>query len=697
MFKSVRKNIEKKNSETLKKILLCGIVTTSLMICSGVAFAADGDVTDETEDASITDETEDATTTDETESVTITDEDLDSSSDENEDFYSGNEVEFYEDHMILNGERYNKGDSVTINGKTYTYDENFIPSHSNSFIGGSGSFTEASYNKITFNGIESHIDISGGTFPGKLYQNEFTFNDSILELNFSNADDYQLNFDSNTFTINGGTHSNSYISMPNVTSTNNTVNISGSPDLSDFYIYSNYFGDAGTTSGNTLNLYSSGLTAKNIYGFENLNFRIPEDTTSGVTMLTLTDGSTSIDNTAITAYISGGSTLSTGDYVNLISNSNGLTGSPSSSNVKFAEGVTLLYDANISNDGNNWVMTLGDAIVNEDSKAAAQALDNTNDVVASGTERIMDWLPPEELEEAVADANADNVDTGAVAGQIAAVINKSFGVFASMDGGKLKTKTGNGSYIKTKPAGIDLGFARAVESQSGNTWVFAPLLDYGKADFDSYLPNGTHGTGNSKYFSGGLIGRRIQKNGFYYEASFRGGKSTTDFSFTSEVLKNYNAPNVIGYHATAPVFAGHIRLGKLMRLNKNNLLHVYGIYAHNHINGISADLTTGERYDFDAVDSGTFRLGYKLTTRVSKLSKIYTGLAYQYEFNGGTSAKYRDYTTAESEVKGSSAMIELGWQLHANKKSAWVVDFNVTGWAGIQQGVTATAKMKKSF
>ena len=108
MFKSVRKNINKKNSETLKKILLCGIVTTSLMIYSGVAFAADGDVTDEnedatttdeTEDATTTDETEDATTTDETESVTITDEDLDSSSDENEDFYSGNEIEFYEDHM----------------------------------------------------------------------------------------------------------------------------------------------------------------------------------------------------------------------------------------------------------------------------------------------------------------------------------------------------------------------------------------------------------------------------------------------------------------------------------------------------------------------------------------------------------------------------------------------------------------------
>ena len=656
MFKSVRKNLQRKNYFKLNQILLCGIMAGSI----NTAFAADTE-------------------------------------ENNEEFYSGNEVEVHEDYIIANGERINKGETRTFsyNGKSHTFTYNGLKSYSGSVSGGSVNFDEAANNKITI--------VNGGNFGGgtteqaTLYGNEFTFNNSIAELNIYDAENYKFNFDSNTFTINGGTHSNSYVSMPNVTSTNNTVNILGAPNLSDAYIYSNYFGDAGTTSGNNLNIYSSGLTAKNIYGFENLNFYLPESSKSGDTILTLTDGTTNIENNNAMAYISGGSTLATGDYVNLISNSNGLSGSLNSSGVKFAEGVSLIYDANITNDGNNLVMTLGNAVVNEDSKAVAQSVDGANDVVASGTERILDWLPPEELEEAVADANADAADAGAVAGQIAAVINKSFGFFASMDGGKLKTKTGNGSYIKVKPVGMNFGFARAIESQKGNTWVFAPLFDYGKSDFDSHLPNGTNGTGNSKYIAGGFIGRRIQSNGFYYEASFRGGKSTTDLSFTSEVLKNYGRTEKIGYHASAPVFAGHIRLGKLMRLNKNNLLHVYGIYAHNHINGITADLNTGEKYDFDANDSGTFRLGYRLTTRVSGLSKLYTGLAYQYEFSNGTSAKYKDFKTAESKVKGSSAMIELGWQLQANKKSAWVVDFNVTGWAGMQQGVTATAKIKKSF
>lgn len=672
MFKSIRKNLHKKNFDSLKKILALGIFGGTMTLYTGVALA---------------------------ENITITDEDIDNLKGENEDFFSGNEIIATEEYLSVNGYRVNRGESVTFRGKTYTYDNDLELKYNGSTSGGKYTFDEASYNKITINGGEAHINIYGGDFTGKLYQNAFTFENNILELNFSNADSYNLNFDGNTFTINGGTHSNSYISMPNVTSTNNTVNILGAPNLSDAYIYSNYFGDAGTTSGNTLNIYSSGLTAKNIYGFDNLNFYIPDDSSSGETILTLTDGQTNIENSNVTAYIGGGSTLATGDYINLISNSNGLSGSPGSSDVKFAEGVSLIYDTNISTDGNNLVMTLGDAIINEDSKAAAQALDSSSENIARGTDRIVDWLPPEELQEAVADKVAENeeVDNSAIMGQVAAIINKSFGVFASMDAGKMKTKTGNGSYIKSKNSGIDLGFARAIESQTGNTWVFAPVFDYGKSDFDSYLPNGTHGTGSSKYIAGGLIGRRIQKNGFYYEASLRGGKSNTDLSFKSEVLKNYGNTGDIGYHASAPVFAGHIRLGKLMRLNRNNLLHVYGIYAHNHINGITADLSSGERYDFDAVDSGKFRLGYRLTTRVSGLSKLYTGLAYQYEFNGGTSAKYKDYTTAESDVKGSSAMIELGWQLQANKKSAWVVDFNVTGWTGIQQGITATAKIKKSF
>ena len=320
---------------------------------------------------------------------------------------------------------------------------------------------------------------------------------------------------------------------------------------------------------------------------------------------------------------------------------------------------------------------MGDAKINENTKSFSQGVLNTSVTLSRGTDRIIDWLPPEELDEAITDGET-----------ISEVVSNNLGIFANIDGSKLRTKTGEGSYVDTKGGGMDLGFARALEDSRGGSLIFAPLFDYGKTSFDSYLSNGTKGNGHSRYFAGGIIGRKIWNNGVYLEGSFRGGSAKTDFASDS-LLSSYNE--------NTPIFAGHIRAGRLLRMNVNNLLHFYGFYAHNHLNGFSANLSSGENYDFDSVDSGKFRIGYRLTTRVSNLSKIYTGLAYQYEFNGSTSAKYKNFTTTEAEIKGSSGMLELGWQMHNQKESAWLVDFNVTGWAGVQKGVIGSVKVKKSF
>ena len=138
--------------------------------------------------------------------------------------------------------------------------------------------------------------------------------------------------------------------------------------------------------------------------------------------------------------------------------------------------------------------------------------------------------------------------------------------------------------------------ARVLAAPDSRPFVIAPVIDYGKTTYDSYLSDGTKGHGSSKYFLGGLLVRKMNKNGFYWEGSFRGGKADTE--------------------------------------------HVYGVYSHTHVNGMNTKISTGERYSFDSVDNGTFMLGYRLTTRTSPISRLYTGLAFQYEFNGSTSATW---------------------------------------------------------
>lgn len=625
MLKNIRKNLEQKNSDNLKKIVLAGIMTGGLMFQNSVAFA-------------------------------------------DPNIYADNTVEVNEDTITTNGETIeNEG------GFFYQIEDQDL----------AGDFIN---NRFTFNGSMAEIFLNRGNFTGNFTGNEFTLNNGNLmfqvfnENPFGIPDDginYEGTVSNNIFNINGGTFTNEYEYFETAVAQNNTMNINGAPDLSEAYLFGGIFGDFANSSGNTLNINTSGLTARNIYGFDTINFNLPLTVQNGDTILTLTEGNTELVNTTVNANIFDGHLLQPGNTVNLITNENGLN-YVGNGHVNVAEGATLTYEnSTIAQNGNSLVLTLGNLRLNEDTQAFSQGVVNTGHTLSIGTDRVIDWLPPEELDEAVADGE-----------KITDFVSTHYGVFASMEGSKLRTKTGGGAYIDSKGGGIDLGFARAVEDSNGGSSIFAPLFDYGKTSFDSYLADGTHGKGNSKYVAGGFIGRKVLKNGLYFEGSFRGGSAKTDF--TSDDLRS-------SYNSSTPVFAGHVRVGKLWRMDKNNLMHIYGIYSHNHVNSFGANLSTGEHYDFDAVDSGKFKIGYKLTTRVSNVSKIYTGLAYQYEFNGSTSGHYRNFTTKSSGVKGSSGMFELGWQLQPNKKSAWVVDVNCTGWIGIQKGITASAKIKKSF
>ena len=80
-----------------------------------------------------------------------------------------------------------------------------------------------------------------------------------------------------------------------------------------------------------------------------------------------------------------------------------------------------------------------------------------------------------------------------------------------------------------------------------------------------------------------------------------------------------------------------------------------------------------------------------------RTQKFYSGIAYQYEYSNGTTGSYRGYSTESSNMRGSSAMIELGWQVKPTEQSPWMVDVGATGWVGHQKGFTVQAKLMKSF
>ena len=123
-------------------------------------------------------------------------------------------------------------------------------------------------------------------------------------------------------------------------------------------------------------------------------------------------------------------------------------------------------------------------------------------------------------------------------------------------------------------------------------------------------------------------------------------------------------------------------------------MDAYLKYFYSHQGGDDTDITlTGknappitQHVSFDSVDSNRIRIGARYTHKINKMNSLYGGLAYQYEFGGEARAHYSMSGVAPSpSVKGSSGMLELGWQVKPGDGPV-TLDLGVTGWAGKQRG-----------
>ncbi len=287
-----------------------------------------------------------------------------------------------------------------------------------------------------------------------------------------------------------------------------------------------------------------------------------------------------------------------------------------------------------------------------------------------------DWLSVDNVE---VKEDGDKVDVN-VAG---APSSGDFQVFANVGYGHLNTNL-NGGEIKSNSTGVNLGLAKTIDTAGGRL-TFAPVIDYGHGSFDIYSTQwGETGHGKNTYWAGGGMVRQSMKNGFYYEASLRYGRnkleSTQQGGFRDD--------------ASAPVWSGHIHVGRQLKVDPQSILKVYGIYHYTHQKGLTLN---NFDYKTRSSNSGRFRVGVKITRYTSKTQSFYTGLAYQYDHSGAADTYGNGWSLKGESEYGSSGMLELGWQIRQSARSSSALDINVTGWMGKQHGVTTGVKFKKVF
>lgn len=544
---------------------------------------------------------------------------------------------------------------------------------------------------------DNTIEIRGGTITGGVtggaamsgtsHENRIMISGGSLEGQIIGGRSQAGAVQNNTIEISGGEINGSLIGgLSNTGAVNdNVIVISGMPDLTDAYLIGAV--TSASADGNTLTIRTTGLTAKNISDFDNLNFELDENVRAGATVITLTDESgTDLGDTKISMNANGRSRLTTNDQLNLIVNQNGIRALDSSSDVDEGSGSSggLNYDDVMYRGTEKYELGMN---LSEDGTA----------LVATVGEYIPEYVPILPMEppavEIRPEKDGEFADT-----QVEDVehVQEQHGyeIFMNTGGGHLKTKTGNGSYIKSNMGSIDLGIARHFQRNS-SILSFAPVFEYGFGDYDAYLPRGEHGYGHQKYMAGGAIIRSFNNSGFYYEGSLRGGQSKTTYStndFERKGQKTY-----VHYKADAPILLGHLRVGNQWRLGRDNLLDVYGYYAYARQGSASTTLNLGDRYNFSSTDSGRFRTGYRLTSRLSPISQLYTGLAFQYDLNSDATSKVNGHEKLTLGKDGASGMLEVGWLIRPLRENPWAIDIHATGWIGLQEGVTAMAKLKKVF
>ena len=289
----------------------------------------------------------------------------------------------------------------------------------------------------------------------------------------------------NTVTINGGTITGDvYGGYSEKEANDNIVNLAGGTIKGT--VYGGYVPDApaatsvrskrsmprrtlaataSSTSGNTLNV-TKATTVGNLAKFDTYNFYLPAETKANDVLLHLVSNeNTDMRGGMVNVHADGSTKLNAAEKVYLIQK----------------EGGSLLTDAAIKQNV--------DVLVGVTAKLNGTVTKENNNLVLT---------------------------TKAVSA------SSSGG-----SGGSAHMRYKTGSHVDARGTAFNAGIAKKNANKSG-TFTWGPFFETGQGNYDSYLDNGTHGSGSTSYTGGGIFARQDFASGCYVEGALRLGKTKAE-------------------------------------------------------------------------------------------------------------------------------------------------------------------------
>ncbi len=198
------------------------------------------------------------------------------------------------------------------------------------------------------------------------------------------------------------------------------------------------------------------------------------------------------------------------------------------------------------------------------------------------------------------------------------------------------------------------------------------------------------GDGSAQYTGGGLLAKWKNDNGVYAEGSVRAG-SVTDKA--SNMLHDVLGGSY-GYDTRSNYLGAHVGLGKIYRFGDDHELDLYGKYFYTQRDGISFD--AGGRYNLDKVTSNVLRVGMRYGMTGKKWN-WFSGLAYEYEFDGKATGTADGAEIRAADISGGSLRAEVGVEMKPSEDSPWSMRMSAEGYCGERQGFGGTLSLTYAF
>lgn len=533
----------------------------------------------------------------------------------------------------------------------------------------------------------------------------------------------------NTVTISGGTINGGVTGgfsgtvVSNASATGNTVIITGSPTFGPAAFLRGGDTNKGSEdvfTNNRLKIWNyTGNAVSQVLNFKYYNFLLPPSfTTASSAALTVT-GNAKLNwignSSTIEAvdFAGGGPTRNNGDVYTLL-RAGSMTGTITNNGqtIMGKQGAALQYTILLTQNANTITATIvsgggsggSGATLNPQMKAVSEGRASGAIVVNQGG----DLVAGQGINSAVmsthggqpAGSSRSGGSGGSAGGRSGAGSSgAAISSFGAMSAGSTTYHTG--SHVDTTGFSLAAGIALGTTVPWGELTV-GPFFEFGAGSYNTYnsfanAPSVT-GNGNMNYMGGGLLARLdfndYGPGHFYVESSARVGN----------VHNHYNGGDLkdglgrsASFDSDVPYYGMHAGAGYVWNITEDLSLDMYSKYFWTRQEANSVTLSTGDRVNYEAVDSNRLRLGARMSYAVSESFSPYVGAAYEREFNGKAQATTYGQPITAPSLRGDTGIGELGLQYKPSPNVPLTFDLGVQGYTGKRDGITGSLQIKYEF